>query len=205
MSQKIDDGAEDPRTLRRVIWAMTAILAISLVTNLWLAVKNRRLSESAAAANTLPLPSLQLGTTVSPLTASDISGRKQTVAYDQSALPVVIYVFTPECVWCTRNLDNLTKLVAEKHESYRFVGLSLSKDKLADYVATNKLAFPVYVDPPADLMNEYKLGPTPQTIVISSQSRVLQNWSGAYVGKQQAEVEHFFGIKLPGLSLQNTK
>lgn len=199
MSQdKVDDDADNSRTLHRVIWAMTVILSISLATNLWLAFKNKRLSESAAA-NTVPLPRLQVGTTVSPLKASDIYGRKQIVSYDQSALPVVLYVFTPECIWCLRNLDNLRKLVSQKHESYRFVGLSLTTEKLKDYVAENKLAFPVYADPPEELMSEYKLGATPQTIVISSDGRVLQNWTGAYVGTQQAEVEHFFGVELPGL------
>lgn len=200
MSQnKVDDSADNPRTLRYVIWAMTVILGISLATNVWLAFKNKRLSESAAA-NTVPLPRLQVGATVSPLKASDISGRQQTVFYNQSALPVVLYVFTPECIWCARNLDNLRKLVAQKNGSYRFVGLSLAAEKLETYVAENRLTFPVYSDPSDDLMSEYKLGATPQTIVISSDGRVLQNWTGAYVGPQQAEVEHFFGVELPGLT-----
>ena len=197
-----DEGADNSGTLQRVIWAMTVILSISLATNLWLAVKNKRLSESAAAA-TAPRPRLQVGATVSPFSGTDVDGRRQSVSYEQNDLPVVLYIFTPECIWCARNLDNLKRLVSQKHEAYRFVGLSLSNEKLKDYVAENKFEFPIYSALPENVIREYKLGPTPQTIVISPQGRVLQNWTGAYVDSQQAEVERFFGIQLPGLTSKN--
>ncbi len=43
------------------------------------------------------------------------------------------------------------------------------------------------------------LGPTPQTIVISPQGKVLKSWVGAYHDKTQREVETEFGVLLPGL------
>src|SRR5712692_7588251 len=82
---------------------------------------------------------------------------------------------------------------------YRFIGVSLSQETLAEYVAKNDLKLPVYSGLSPETLKTYKLGSTPQTIVISPEGRVLQNWAGAYVGEQKAQVEAFFHVSLPGL------
>jgi hypothetical protein len=79
------------------------------------------------------------------------------------------------------------------------VGLSLSSDKLIDYVKENKLEFPIYTDLPILTMREYKLGGTPQTIVVSPQGQVTRIWSGAFAEDLQREVEDYFSMKLPGI------
>ena len=50
-----------------------------------------------------------------------------------------------------------------------------------------------------ETLKTYKLGSTPQTIVISPEGKVLQDWVGAYVGDQKSQVEAFFQVTLPGL------
>jgi hypothetical protein len=45
----------------------------------------------------------------------------------------------------------------------------------------------------------YGLGPTPLTLVLSSDGEILKSWVGAYSGHTQKEVESYFGITLPGL------
>jgi hypothetical protein len=54
-------------------------------------------------------------------------------------------------------------------------------------------------------VKNYKLGSTPQTIVISPEAKVLQDWIGAYVGDQKSQVEAFFHVSLPGLRELPTK
>jgi len=61
----------------------------------------------------------------------------------------------------------------------------------------------VYTDLSDDTKKAYKMGGTPQTIVVSSDGQVLQNWNGAYTGEQQKQVEEFFGITLPGLKAES--
>jgi hypothetical protein len=48
-------------------------------------------------------------------------------------------------------------------------------------------------------MREYKLGGTPQTIVVSPQGQVTRIWSGAFAEDLQREVEDYFSVKLPGI------
>lgn len=177
---------------------MTVILGLSLALNLAQALRIHELNRSKQAAPDLNL--IQVGTTVSPAKVRDPEGRQALISYDDVKQPVVLYVFTPQCPWCSRNLDNLRALVSQKRDSYRFIGLSLTDEGLTEYLARNKLDLSVYVTPAEGTRQEYKLGNTPQTIVISPGGKVAQNWVGAYAGPKQAEVEKFFGVKLPGLA-----
>jgi len=96
-------------------------------------------------------------------------------------------------------MDNLKALLDKADAEYRFIALSLSEEALAQYVANNELKMPVYSGLSAETMKTYKLGSTPQTIVISPEGKVLKEWMGAYVGEQQKQIEAFFHVSLPGL------
>lgn len=186
----------EARSLRRVIWAMTVILSISLATNLLLAYRIR-VNRSSDMQATLPL---QIGDSVAPFRVSNLDGQQEVISYQNNQQAVVLYVFTPSCIWCTRNLDNLRALVLNKKDSYRFVGISLVDEGVKDYVSKNNMNLPVYSALSDEMKQDYKLGGTPQTLVISPDGKVLQNWEGAYTGQQQSEIERFFDVTLPGLT-----
>ena len=142
---------------------------------------------------------LKVGAPVPPILAKRLDGQAEVIVYERSAHPTLLYVFTPPCAWCARNLDNFKTLVDKESGGYRILALSLSNEGLAEYVAKNELNVPVYSDLSRETKNAYKMPGTPQTIVVSPDGRVLQNWIGAYVGEQQKQIESFFQIKLPGL------
>jgi hypothetical protein len=70
---------------------------------------------------------------------------------------------------------------------------------LAEYIAKNDLKLPIYSGLSDEAKHAYKLSGTPQTIAISPEGKVLQNWMGAYAGDQKTQVETFFHVSLPGL------
>lgn len=177
----------------RILFLM---LIISVLINVVLAHKVRQYS-SVGAAKAQLLPS---GALVPPIDAIDLNGKKQTLVYSQVSNPTVLYIFTPPCSWCARNMENIKQLAAQKGTEYRFIGLSLSKQDLRNYVASQGLTIPVYTDLSAEILKTYKLGATPQTIVVSAQGQVLKDWIGAYVGDQKTQVEKFFQITLPGIT-----
>lgn len=112
----------------------------------------------------------------------------------------VLYVFSPTCHWCAKNLANVRAIATEGKADYAFIGISNTSDGLAQYLSTNKVPFPVYVDSnAADLKQLDYLG-TPQTLVIRSGGVVEHNWPGAYSGANQKAIEQYFNILLPGLS-----
>ena len=142
---------------------------------------------------------LKVGTTVAPIAAKRLDGQLDVISYQGAEQSTVLYVFTPPCSWCARNVDNLKALLDKEGSHYRFIGLSLSEQTLPEYIAKNDLKLPVYSTLSPETVKTYKLGSTPQTIVISPEGRVLADWAGAYVGDQKSQVEAFFHVRLPGL------
>ena len=178
--------------------ALVFLLIVSVVLNILLA---RRINQLTAVENAVMVErQLKVGTQVPVIQANDHNGQPHTIAFNQEDKPTVLYIFTPPCKWCTRNMNNIKELVARKNGEFRFIGISLSTDGLAEYVEKNGLTIPVYTTLSDETRRAYKMGGTPQTIVISPEGQVIQNWIGAYTGEQQNRVEEFFGVTLPGIT-----
>jgi hypothetical protein len=134
---------------------------------------------------------------VLPIVGNDLDGKPYTVNYARSAGPTILYVFSPSCGWCRRNLRDVRELLRVSSGKYTAVGLSLTRDGLSEYVSASGLPMQFITDIPPSTVMGYRLGGTPQTIVISKSGRVLRNWRGAYGGEVRAEVESYFGVHLP--------
>jgi AhpC/TSA family len=133
------------------------------------------------------------------LAVADLSGRKVNLSWASDKRPTLVYVFTPSCPWCKRNLPNITALSAARQSDYRFIGLSLSTSGLQEYVAANHIAFPVYSYPFANEQKLFSVGGTPATLLVSPDGSLRQLWLGAYSGDTQKKVEEVFRLKLPGI------
>jgi len=178
--------------------ALVFLLIVSVVLNVLL---GRRINQLTTVENAVMVErQLKVGTQVPVIQANDHTGQPHTIAFNQEDKPTVLYVFTPPCKWCERNMDNIKELVARKGHEFRFIGISLGKEGLTDYVAKTGLMMPVYTDLSDETKKAYKMGGTPQTIVISPEGQVIQTWMGAYTGEQQNRVEEFFGVTLPGIT-----
>jgi peroxiredoxin len=185
------------RASRKVFVGVTFALVTSVILNVVLAHRVRSLSYARSAR--IADNHLKVGTTVPPITGRRLDGERAVISYQSVNQPTVLYIFTPPCSWCGRNLDNLKALVQKDSDQFRFIGLSLSELGLSEYVAKNDLKLPVYWGLSSETLMTYKLGSTPQTIVISPEGKVLQDWAGAYVGDQKSQIEAFFHVSLPGL------
>lgn len=169
------------------------ILLVSAAINALLGVKVARLK---VTIDTLKNEArLTIGTSVPPLSVKDSTGRSVTIDYHN--LPTILYILSPTCQWCARNRANINALSAAVGTRYRVIGISLSPANLGVYRST--VPFPLYSEPSADTVSRYRLGGTPETIVVSPEGRVLTVWVGAYNGDIQHQVEVFFGVHLPGL------
>jgi peroxiredoxin len=187
------------RSVRSTYLVLLLLLGTSVGLNLLLA---RRVRQLGAMINGQPWQTqLQVGSVVPPIVGKELDGRRATVAYAGSDRLTILYIFTPHCGWCARNSDNFQALVKATSEANRFIGLSLSEVGLAEYVRTNKLTIPVLTQLSSETINAYKLGGTPQTLVISPEGRVLKNWQGAWTNKQKSDIEAYFHVNLPGIEL----
>jgi peroxiredoxin len=176
---------------------LIAMLVASVTINIALAHRLRHFNQLSGTRSDR---ALKTGSDVVPFEAVDLKGQTHIIAYDQASKPTVLYVFTPTCSWCLRNMENFKELVARTGTDYHFVGLSLSKEGLSEYVAAHELKVPIYTGLSKETQKSYKLVGTPQTIVVSPEGKVLQDWVGAYSGDQKSQVEAFFHVTLPGIA-----
>ncbi len=141
-----------------------------------------------------------LGAAVSEIHATDLSGKAATISFAKNDPPVVLYVFSPTCGWCAKNMPNLQAMqVSAVARHFRLIGLSLDDHNLEQYVNKEHFTFPVYSNvAPAERVR-LGMGGTPQTLMISN-GVVVRNWEGAYTSDLQKEIESALGIKLPGIN-----
>ncbi len=182
---------------RTSVIVIIAALVLSAMLNILLAQRIRTLTHAREIGMNERV--LKVGTYVQPISVKGLAGQQELISYQGASQPTVLYVFTPLCSWCTRNLDNFKTLMEKKGTEYRFIGLSLSREGLAEYVSKNELRLPIYSNLSIEAREAYRMSGTPQTTVISPDGRVLQNWMGAYVGDQKSQIEAFFHVALPGL------
>jgi peroxiredoxin len=146
-------------------------------------------------------PQVKEGTIVPKMATKTPAGSATSVDWSSSEA-TVLYVFTPTCPWCKRNLPNLSTIAAGRGAStYQLVGLSLTGQGVAEYVAQNRIEFPVYMEPEQNFVKDLKLGSTPETIVIGPDKRVAKVWVGGYSPEVQGEVEKYLHLRLPGMTL----
>lgn len=172
------------------------LLVLSAITNILLVKKVKELRVTISALKSEQ--STVFGMQLPPLTAQDSSGQSVTIRFDDTEQPTLLYVFTPACVWCERNEDNIRSLANQTSERLRVIGVSLTHDGLVEYVGQRFPPVKV-IKPDARTIAAYKLSGTPTTILVSPQGVVLKVWKGAYNDSIQRELEETFHIKLPGL------
>src|SRR5260221_312572 len=123
-----------------LLYLVLFVLAASMALNIALTYKLRQFG---GLNRPLTEKSLKAGTVVPAFQAADLKGQAQTIAYNiaynKDSKPTVLYVFTPQCGWCKKNLDNLKHMIAKKGDEYRFIGLSLTKEGLPEYVGASGL------------------------------------------------------------------
>jgi len=179
---------------------LTVIAAAAITASLLMNVVlvSRLFMRKATVDEALPA-----GTRVEPIAVQTMDGQTVRLRFD-GAQPTLLYVFSPSCVWCSRNLKSLKAAVEQTGGRYNFVGLSLTAQDLATYVSTTQFPGPVYVVTDAAARDRYHLGSTPETILIGPDGRVHKSWIGWYGGTNKAAVERALQVRLPDAPLPST-
>jgi hypothetical protein len=115
-------------------------------------------------------------------------------------VPTVLYYFSPTCVWCNRNWDNIRALDRGAHGRYQVVLLTRARG-VREYLKQYGLEIEVVEGISESVVEAYKLGGTPQTIVASIEGLVTHDWRGAFTPRIERQIEELFGISLPGMVL----
>jgi peroxiredoxin len=143
---------------------------------------------------------IKAGDRLPAVVLNDLSGRSVKIELRDNSRATVLYIFSPDCSWCSRNMDAVRELI-ERARNYRFVGVSRTAKGIREYLARQHLNCPVYISS----RDSRQLGavPTPATIVISPEGVVQKVWFGAYGGRVGEQIRAMFGVELPEVPLNS--
>jgi hypothetical protein len=131
--------------------------------------------------------------------ATDIRGSTVKLDWGTGSRSTLFYLFSPDCHWCARNLENIKSLSAFLATKYRVIWISPDASGVAKYVADYHVSVPVYMNPVLKSGSKFSLSGTPKTLIISPDGMVAEVWRGAYTDLIQVEIEKKMRIRLPGL------
>src|SRR5262249_36333965 len=144
---------------------LTVLLFASVIVNCLLARKVSKLRTVISAMQSEGR--LQPGAALPALQGFSIDGKPQSLNYADVRVPTVLYVFTPQCGWCAKNIENFRALIQSSGPRYRIIGVSLTRQDLKEYLQKENLQLPIYTDVEESSRKTYKLGGTPATVVMS--------------------------------------
>lgn len=178
-------------TLERVV--LPILLLCSVLLNLYQVRVVRALRDRPVTS----APVLSPGTQLDSIQLRD--GNELSLA-SNNGRGTVLYVFSPQCVWSSRNSAGLRKLHSATSEAYTYIGLSVEAAGLDEWLKEHKPPFPHYVTSSRAEANRVGLGVTPQTILLDEHGRVVASWNGAFVGTVAAQLEKYFNFSLDASS-----
>lgn len=196
-SQSSEHKQPATRSYGRADRVLLCLLASSLLVNAYLAQRVRNTAREGGSRWSRNVA--DIGTPIPAVRVKDRTGKPVDIRLDDGK-PTVLYVLSPSCPWCIRNVANVRTLARERSDKYRFVGISLHTQGPPAQLDESDIGFPVFSEPSPVARRLLKLGPTPVTMVISPQGKVTKTWFGAYSGSVAEEVSQFFGVELPGLT-----
>src|SRR5436305_7711865 len=116
---------------------LTFFLGISVILNIFLSLQvvtlKKNIKGGAAEAK------LEAGTLAPPINVKGLGGESFSIYYQGNSLPTILYIFSPRCLWCARNLENAKALASRTSDRYRFIALSLLDNDLRAYVAEHDI------------------------------------------------------------------
>jgi len=179
-------SATQPVTLNRYVAILFLGVATALLMlNVVLAQQLMRYRRSP------PDREVQVGTLVPALRVMDDAGHPTSITYGKDSRDTLIFVFSPRCGWCRDNWPKWHSIVREiRSERTRVFALNLLDGLTAEYLARlEPKGLSIVHDPDADSVRRYRLGLTPQTLLVGSDGRVRHVWSGSLTHEQITEVK----------------
>jgi hypothetical protein len=120
----------------------------------------------------------------------DYRGQPTTIDYGNDHRGTLVLVFSPLCGWCAKNWPAWKDAIARiDTKRVNVVAVDLLGTLPPDCVARFKIdALRIVYMPDPATTKQYRLGTTPQTILIGADARVRRVWSGPLTSEQRREL-----------------
>jgi hypothetical protein len=171
---------------------LMALLVVSVVFNWVLVYRPNVVSRSSRR------PAMwTVGTIAPPLIVDDTEGQRVWLEWDAQKKPTVLYLFSPDCGWCDRNLQGARMLITLRSDKYDVTTIALMGPSGWGNKPRADLGVKPYSISSTVRKAGYALSGTPQTVVIGQRGKILANWMGAYNTAIQKDIERVLGVQVP--------
>jgi peroxiredoxin len=173
---------------------MYCLFVVSLAVNVFLVSGGTaRRGRPPAPPEPLPIGSrLPLSMQVTTLDRQAV-----TLSFSTQRKGTLVYVFSPKCIWCEKNKNNIRALANFIRPDYDILGISTIDEGLRQHLDAEPLPFPVYLDPSHALLDAFRMVGTPATYLVSADGLLKRSWRGAYRGLAGQDIQQLFGVRLP--------
>jgi len=171
---------------------LLALLIGSLGINVYLGVARHRSGVSAPSRPEL----IAEGTQAPSFEGTDVKGHPVTLVYSRDRRNTLLYVFSPTCHWCERNVANIRAVINARSDIH-VVGINIGP--AMDITSASRQPFADILTPTRATAQAYRFSGTPATILISPSGKILKTWAGAYAGPIGTDVSKVLAVSLPGL------
>lgn len=176
----------------------TIFFAISLLGNVVLGSLALKWHRVGLIATMSRRDAPKVGTIVDSLQLLTVTGDHVNLPIAKRERPAVLYVFTPTCKWCAKNVDNIQHFFAATRDRYDYVGLSLTSSGLKEYLDRTRLNFQVYVVEKNQISQGINLTLTPETLVFDRDGRLQRVFDGYYTPETSKAISSYFGLNRDG-------
>ena len=133
-------------------------------------------------------PSCRTGIALSALRGVDLAGHPLTLPNTNKR--TLLLVFSTSCEYCEANWPNWRRLIREKPGGLDVALIDVSSTVNSGYLARHGvLGYPVMRATEPQTVVLYRLGPTPQTVLIEPGGVIGGVWTGGLRGRGMKEVE----------------
>lgn len=176
------------------------LLLISLGTNLAMAYRIKVLDERHREFRRVMV--LGIGNVARPITAVENGVPVEIAVPDvKSDRDLVIYSYSPRCPSCEANKESFRAFVEATEKTADVIFMVMDDASGRDRRHGAPANARVVSWPSRETQEAYKLGSTPQTIVVR-RGRIIGNWFGTYRGRNWEEISKAY--RLPSLPVAMT-
>ena len=151
-----------------------------------------------AATGPQPSPASAIGRAVPEIEGYTLDGQRVSHRL-RDGLPTVVYYFTPSCIWCERNWDNLNALTRGTQGRFRILAVTAKRNVVGD-LAARQVQAEVIEGVSTPVLASFGFRSAPHLVAISPDGVLTAEWLGAPTPRLQRQIETAFDVLLPGLS-----
>ena len=143
----------------------------------------------ASQSEVSQIENLKKGDTVKNINIIDSDSVNQSIDFKGAKKASLLYFFSVSCKHCKKNITPWGDLYKDYKNKINIFPVCLDEIELTkNYATVNKVTYPYYSVNEENFQSRFRIFAAPQTMLIDSNSTVINTWIGELDAKDLAEI-----------------